>query len=160
MSFMNIAQLLGNLGEFTGAIVIVASLIYLAMQVRQNSEHLAAQSRYNNYKGRTDLTLAAALNNEIFEAYLKSRNGDELSPAEQLRISFYMRAVFTFWEYEFREYEVGRLAEEEFNAAGKRTLFQRNSESWGTGWTNYKNTAPRRFVEYVDQNITVGSRTE
>jgi len=157
MTLMDTAQLLGNVGEFIGAIVIVATLIYLAMQIRQNSEHLAAQTRYNNYKGRTDLTLAVSLNAEIFEIYLKVRNNNELSRAEQMRISFFTRSVFTFWEYEFREYEAGRLAEEEFNPAGKRVLFERIPEMWGLGWTEYKITAPRRFVEYVDKNIATQS---
>ena len=35
-----IAQLLGNYGEFVGAIAVVVTLIYLAMQVRANSEML------------------------------------------------------------------------------------------------------------------------
>jgi hypothetical protein len=41
MSFMDTAQILGNLGEFIGAIVIVATLIYLTLQVRQNTILLA-----------------------------------------------------------------------------------------------------------------------
>ena len=45
MSFVEIAQLLGGLGEFIGAIVIVITLIYLALQVRQNTNALHAQSR-------------------------------------------------------------------------------------------------------------------
>ena len=40
MSFSEIARILGNLSEFIGAIVIVASPIYLAVQVKQNTEHL------------------------------------------------------------------------------------------------------------------------
>ena len=51
MSFMDIAQLLGNLGEFIGAIVIVATLIYLAMQVKQNTNALHAQSRQSVVAG-------------------------------------------------------------------------------------------------------------
>ena len=40
MTLMETAQLLGNFGEFFGAIAVVATLIYLAIQVRQ-SNHLA-----------------------------------------------------------------------------------------------------------------------
>jgi hypothetical protein len=158
MSLMDTAQLLGNLGEFIGAIVIVATLIYLAMQIRQNSDQLAAQSRYNIYKGRTDLTSLVSKNNEIFEIYLKSRNNDELSQAERLRISFFARSVFTFWEYEFREYEAGRLAEEEFNPGGKRNAFEKIPDLWNFGWAEYKKTDPQRFVDYVDQNIATRSK--
>jgi hypothetical protein len=153
MSLLETAQILGNLGEFVSAVVIVATLIYLAMQIRQNSEQLAAQSRYNNYKGRSDLTLVVALNDELLEIWFKSINDDQLSPTEQMRFNFFTRSVFTFWEYEFHEYEAGRLNNEEFNPAGKRRVFERNTEIWDRGWTQYKTTAPRRFVEFVDENI-------
>jgi hypothetical protein len=160
MSFMETAQLLGNLGDFIGAIVIVVTLIYLATQIRQNSDQLAAQSRYNIYKGRSDRTSLVALNNDIFEIFLKSRRNDELSDAERLRISFFARGIFTFWEYEFREYEAGRLTEEEFNPAAKRTAFERVPNLWGFGWADYKKTAPRRFVEYMDKKLAVQSKAD
>ena len=159
MSIVETAQILGNLSEFIGAIVIVASLIYLAVQVKQNTEHLAAQSRYNNYKGRTDLTLVVSTDNEIFDAYMKHMNGSELTAAEKARFNFYMRSVFTYWEYEFGEYDAGRLVEQEFNPAGKRILFEGFPAIWGPGWAMYKTTAPPRFVEYMDRNIAKGSTT-
>ena len=40
MDLMSTAQLLGNLGEFLGAIVVLISLIYLAVQVRRNTQQL------------------------------------------------------------------------------------------------------------------------
>ena len=38
MNLMDMAQLLGNFGEFVGAIAVVATLFYLAFQVRQSKE--------------------------------------------------------------------------------------------------------------------------
>ena len=37
MDLMNTAQLLGNFGEFVGAIAVVATLLYLAIQIRHNT---------------------------------------------------------------------------------------------------------------------------
>ncbi len=34
MTLLEISQVLGNLGEFVGAIAVVATLLYLAIQVR------------------------------------------------------------------------------------------------------------------------------
>ncbi len=36
MDLMSIAQLLGNFGEFVGAIAVVVTLVYLAVQVKQS----------------------------------------------------------------------------------------------------------------------------
>jgi hypothetical protein len=42
---METAQLLGNFGEFAGALAVVGTLVYLAVQVRQSKEALNANTR-------------------------------------------------------------------------------------------------------------------
>ena len=37
MDLMDTAQLLGNFGEFVGAIAVVVTLVYLSVQIRQNT---------------------------------------------------------------------------------------------------------------------------
>lgn len=45
MDLMSTAQLLGNLGEFGGAIAVVITLVYLAVQVRHSKEATEANTR-------------------------------------------------------------------------------------------------------------------
>ncbi|MEE8475850.1 MAG: hypothetical protein V3T01_10890 [Myxococcota bacterium] len=45
MSALEFSQLLGNYGEFVGAIAIVVTLVYLAIQVRQSSRMMRASIR-------------------------------------------------------------------------------------------------------------------
>ena len=40
MSILEISEILGNLGEFVGAIGVVVTLVYLAYQIRQNTRQL------------------------------------------------------------------------------------------------------------------------
>ena len=52
MTLMETAQLLGNFGEFVGAIAVVVTLIYLTTQIRQNTIALrsaAAQDVHENF---------------------------------------------------------------------------------------------------------------
>ncbi len=42
---MQLSELLGNVGEFVGAIAVVITLVYLAVQVRQNSLQLRSKPR-------------------------------------------------------------------------------------------------------------------
>ena len=37
MDLMDTAQLLGNFGELVGAIAVVVTLVYLSVQIRQNT---------------------------------------------------------------------------------------------------------------------------
>jgi hypothetical protein len=45
MSFSEVAQLLGNIGEFIGSIVVIVTLVYLAVQVRQAKEQIIHASQ-------------------------------------------------------------------------------------------------------------------
>jgi len=37
-------QFLGNLGEFIGGLAVIVSLVYLALQVRQNTQSLRTEN--------------------------------------------------------------------------------------------------------------------
>ena len=45
MSFIEASQVLGNLGEFVGSLAVVATLFYLAVQVRQSKKSTEANTR-------------------------------------------------------------------------------------------------------------------
>jgi hypothetical protein len=52
MDLVTTAQLLGNFGEFFGAIAVVVTLIYLAGQLRQNTSALRS-STYESWNQAT-----------------------------------------------------------------------------------------------------------
>ena len=53
MTLMETAQLLGNFGEFIGAIAVVLTLIYLAIQVRHSKESIDANTRSLDVQNRS-----------------------------------------------------------------------------------------------------------
>lgn len=78
MPFTQTAQLLGNLGEFAGAIAIVVTLGYLAVQIKQSNNLLASQARYNLFVRRSDL--ASSLQDRfLLESAHKYLAGEDVS---------------------------------------------------------------------------------
>ena len=89
MDLMDTAQLLGNIGEFVGAIAVVATLFYLAIQVRQSkaaTEANTASLRENqkialadSYLRRNDVmersAVQLALSEELAEIVLRASEG-------------------------------------------------------------------------------------
>ncbi len=144
---------LGQTFQMIANIGVIGGIIFLGLEIQQNNEQLAAQSRYNYYQGRAAATLVFAQNGDMAEIALKSITGDALSPVESLRYGQLLSAALGTWEYEFGEYAAGRLSEEDFNPAVKRDLFERTGVQWRAAWNQHKVTAPRRFVEYMDENI-------
>lgn len=78
-------QDLGNIGEFVGAVGVVVSLVYLAVQIRQNTK----ATRANSVQDLTENINKAAeklIEPENAELYLRGiRSYATLTPEEKLR---------------------------------------------------------------------------
>lgn len=102
-------QDLGSLGEIIGAIAVVATLIYLVAQIRQNNELLRSESR-QALVGNDVTSLAANLQHaDVFAKYV---TGQALPPEEQLRMSFMFTLDLRNREFEYFQYKSGLLDEE------------------------------------------------
>lgn len=93
MDHQTFAQLLGNYGEFLGAIAVVATLVYVAIQVRytretlqENSIALRRSEMLSTYE-QHDRYRLALLNPETADLWTKSVEGEKLSDADELRFS-------------------------------------------------------------------------
>ena len=140
---------LGEKIQVTANIGVIAGIVFRGMEIRQNNEQLAAQTRYNYCQSRVELTLVAALNEDIANIAIKTAANQDLTPAEVLRVNRLMSATFAYGEYEFGEYEKSRLTIEDINPAAKRLLFSARPEVVNAAWDQYQKTAPPRFVRYV-----------
>jgi hypothetical protein len=86
-------QDLGSLGEFIGAIAVVITLVYLALQIRQNTAHLSQNTRTvqlsaleGNVESGNRVRELLILNPELAELYLKGLQGYlQLDRPERLR---------------------------------------------------------------------------
>lgn len=118
---------LGALGEFLGAIAVFATLVYLAVQVRQNTRSLDAAQRLalaQTYQMRSDalqgmLVQAAAseiggiiakLIDKGYPERLESL--DELQPLERSRFRQWQIAQQAHWDNMHFQYQQGYLDEE------------------------------------------------
>lgn len=109
---MDTVQMLGSLGEFVGAIAVVATLIYISVQVRHSGLLLEANKRAT--EENTRLSRAAALdrhndsvsrwrgrlieNAEVARIWQTAVDGDDLDQVERLRL----RNLFIDWINTYR----------------------------------------------------------
>ena len=76
--------------EIVGAVAIIATLFYLAVQIRQNSRVVRSDVREKRTSTAQTMLLKLADEAELFQ---KLGSGDELSETEQLRADFYHEEV-------------------------------------------------------------------
>ena len=67
-------QTLGNLGEFIGGIAVIATLVYLAIQMRQNTKILHSNSMYQALDPMWDMILLPAQESDLARLIVKGLN--------------------------------------------------------------------------------------
>ena len=99
MDHQAVAQLLGNYGEFVGAIAVVTTLAYLAVQIRQSALAERRTTLDSSIRNFVDIRQAAFENAEISEIAMKGYNDpDALSELEWFRFRLFMyNVMLSFW---------------------------------------------------------------
>ena len=106
-------------GEIIGALAVLVTLIYLAVQIRQNTATAAAAIYDSVLNEVNNINLAVAQSAELASiVYRGMYDPDSLNEMDGVRFSFVLRAVSTQWLKMFRLYEKGALARSEFELYG------------------------------------------
>ncbi len=103
MTLMESAQVLGNFGEFFGAIAVVVTLIFLTLQVRQNTRQIR---RAEMHAASTQFSLprmAIVSDRSLAELLCKAmQTPDEIDQVGQLQVDMWlgeqMNAMFHAWD--------------------------------------------------------------
>jgi len=84
MDQLTVAQLLGNYGEFVGAIAVVATLMYLAVQIR--TARADADANSFNSTSNNLISVETAFLQEA-EVWTKANEGKELTTEEEFAVN-------------------------------------------------------------------------
>ena len=106
-------QDLGSIGELIAAIATIATLIYLATQVRQNTRALKSAT-FQNISGEMGKNVEPILNNADLAALMVKGNNDpsSLSAEEKLRYSSILTASLRRLESVYVQHKLGSIDEE------------------------------------------------
>lgn len=153
---------LGALGEFLGAIGVIATLAYLAVQVRQNTKSLEVTQRLalsQTYQLRADALQEMAVeaaSGDIGGIIVKLTSAgypediaalDTLTAEERGRFRLWQIAQQTHWDNMHFQYQQGFLDEEYYRDAFK----ERVARLWPT-WKALGLTSGRRsFFEELEK---------
>ena len=138
MDHQAFAQLLGNYGEFVGAIAVVITLAYLAVQIRQNTGVTRAASHHAIVEALNRGNLAQAEDAELAQIWVSgSENRGGLSEAERQRFDMLLLSYFHVFDSLWYSAKIGTaerdllLSEEKgfvhlMNSAGVYEWWQAN----------------------------------
>ena len=143
-------QDLGALGELLGSIAVLVTLVYLAMQTRQNTMAISAQLDAATVSATQANIMSVATSSDLVEAMRENWTADVTT--NQLRLTFYWSAIFASFQWQFKQARRGLLPsydEAEIGAiAGHYFNIFRGFETW---WEAIKPTYLPEFVEWVEE---------
>ena len=158
MNLMDTAQLLGNFGEFVGAIAVAVTLVFLVVQVRQNTKMLRSNIYASWVEAASKTHTMRAGNAELYGNLYADQSKDfrDLTPAEKTAHEALFTHMVNVWESFFLNYIEGGISAEIFQAKGALNMAQTFSRNplWLKSWEYHEGGSwDRRFVEYVNNQI-------
>ena len=150
-------EAVGAIGEVAGAIGVVATLIYLAIQIRQNSAVTRAQTRaqislYGNQIIQNNLN-----NSDLVRIAAKRRRGEQLTAEEEIQREFQIRQLYRNAEHSFYQRRTGTYDRGEFSGEEvmyRRTLSTPDYRSW---WNEHQEEFSPAFRAEVEELVGLGS---
>ncbi len=144
-------QDLGSLGEFFGSLAVLATLIYLALQTRQNTTAIAAQLDVARISALQTNCLTRATSSELLEAMAEDAiTVSTINP----RLSAYWLAILTSFQWQFHQARRGLLPgfqESERGLGASVTAMFINSRRLAGYWEAIRAGFSSEFVEWVEE---------
>lgn len=107
---------LGNIGDFLGAIAVLVTLVYLAIQVRQSSATTRAQTRQSLVDSQINYLNSRVTDPFLRAASFKMQAGEELDATEAYAIRVHITAHIRLFENYFAQYVLGTMNQQDWRA--------------------------------------------
>ncbi|MEN8374780.1 MAG: hypothetical protein ABFS34_04970 [Gemmatimonadota bacterium] len=144
-------EAIGAIGESLGAVAVVISLAYLAVQIRtQNDESRRAAMHEISVGFRESIcTFTDARMADLFTR--TNRGDDSLTDAETLQLIVGIQRVFRVWEEAHGHYVHGRLAPDIWEAMLRQYASYLAAPGFQMVWRLRKNFYNEAFRTFVDE---------
>ena len=107
---------IGAVGELLGAAAVLFTLIYLAVQIKQNTSAVATATYESTMTGFNDINVVVAGNPALASLLDRGcQNPDSLTAGEVVQFNFLLRCYSNQWWKLFKLYERGSLPEQEWS---------------------------------------------
>ena len=140
-------QSLANLADIVGVIFVVASLIYVARELRQNTEMMRAESRNQIVHGHQQELLALIEHPEIMSGLLDGADFGDHAVRLHAWLTAHCRGREHEW-FQLRNGALDQAAWESYSSAMPLVLSGAQAGAW---WKAMKLSFDEGFVEQVDK---------
>ncbi|MCX2979988.1 hypothetical protein EYC98_03815 [Halieaceae bacterium IMCC14734] len=94
-------EAIGALADSVGVIVVIVTLIYLTIQLRQNTKAIKHSTDRGVFDDANKWMFTLIENPEIAELYVSGMQDEKLTSSEKLRFSLLLNTLFVHWNHAF-----------------------------------------------------------
>ena len=142
-------QDLGALGEFIGAFGVMASLIYVGLQIKQTRNVVMADSEASFAQSTSEIYFFLAEHRHIAEMIAKETG---LDPDEQM-LNFFWTATLLRNEDTYIKHKYGLMGPHAMRSVKGILRSMMRSPAGIAAWKDHKVRFDEEFVEFVDAMI-------
>jgi hypothetical protein len=154
MTLMEIAQLLGNFGEFFGAIAVVFSLVFVAMSVRQNTHALELNTLHDVKDAIREVNLIWAENGDLAEIIFEGfKDPQSLSGAKRVRFYTALHNLFLGYENLYHQKADGALASKHWSGMAQHMIDAMTVPGMLSWWEDRKQWFTDDFQNFIDNEV-------
>lgn len=144
----HVVSMVANLG-------VIAGIIFLAIEVRQNTSTLEAQMRFNHSERATEMTEEIIRSPHFNDARFKFAHGELLSPQEDGILRADAFRMFDSWQYIWGEVQRGIMPEDVMTDWG--SIFRSDEVYDSNVYAHYWDSIGKRmrpeFRTWMEENV-------
>lgn len=148
MSFDNLNKWM-TLGANIG---VLAGIVFLALEIRQNSQMMEAQTRSQISQSVVNL-IESDRDPRVVRAIFQERSGGPISEEDRYYLQTRARLFLRTWENTYYQYRNGLLDEEEFEADRKAWRGIMNQKHFREEWERSGDVYSPEFVSIINETI-------
>ena len=144
------------IAEIAGAVVVVASLVYVGRQIGQNTAMMRVSAASETMERDYDLVLPLIESAEVTELWLKGDHElDELSEADRQRLLFFERRAISLWHHNFQLRDQDLFPDAMWH--NQNWIIQNfgRRQAIREAWSLFKDSHETSFQEYVDKQFKI-----
>jgi len=153
-------QTLANLGEFVSGVVVIVSLAYLALQVRQHTDSLRTENYARALERISRMQSQMSQNGEFAELFSKAVvDPSLLTPQERIRFTWWLYEAFGAFEFMFHQAQARALPDDVWERWAQTTRWWLSFPGVRACWAARPAPFTASFSRFVDAEL-VAARSD
>ena len=146
---------IASIAEIIGLILVIASLIYVAQQLRQNIDMMRVNASSERVQRNNDLIKSIVERREVAEYWMKGATEfDSLDETDRQRLIFFERRAILHWHNMFGLHAQNLVPDSDWN---ELTWIIRNigrRQSIRETWSIFKDSFRKPFQEFIEEQFS------